>query len=299
MSGWPAMATTILAIGDRSEVATTVLAMGDRLAVAAVVLSCAVLVSPGHRVARTRLIARTVAIGRPHVSVESDSPSGGRFRPSGQAGASGSGWRGALATRAAHTLPVALGAAVGLLVAVTVNGALGAGVGAPVGVAAALMARRAMRSGRAVSPAEPTLLASVWDLLAASLRCGLPVASAVRAVAGQLPGAEGCALRNVAELLALGADPRAAWRPAMDHPSVAGLATAAIRTARSGAAMADAIDELAAVLRASAIDRAEARAQRAGVLITGPLGLCFLPAFFCLGVLPVVIGLADQLLNRW
>lgn len=63
--------------------------------------------------------------------------------------------------------------------------------------------------------------------------------------------------------------------------------------------MADAIDELAAGLRALAIDRAEIRAQRAGVLITGPLGLCFLPAFFCLGVVPVVIGLADQLLNRW
>jgi len=286
MSGWPA-------------VTATVIAMGDRLAVAAVVLACAVLVAPGHRVARTRLVARTVAIGRPHASVELDSPSSGRSRPSCQTGASGNGWRGALAARAGSTLPVALGAAVGLLVAVTVGGAIGAGVGAPAGVAAALLARRAMRSGRAASPAEPTLLASVWDLLAASLRCGLPVASAVGAVAGQLPGAEGGALRNVAELLALGADPRAAWRPALDHPSVAGLATAAIRTALSGAAMADAVDELADGLRASAIDRAEARAQRAGVLITGPLGLCFLPAFFCLGVLPVVIGLADQLLNRW
>lgn len=299
MSDWLAVATTILAMGDRSEVATAVPAMGDRLAIAMAVLACAVLVAPGHRVARTRLMARTVAIGRLHASVESDSPSGGRSRPSGRAGTSGSGWRGALAARAAHTLPVALGVAIGLLVAVTVGGTAGAGAGAPAGVAAALVAHRAMRSRRAAPPAEPTLLASVWDLLAASLRCGLPVASAVRAVAGQLPGAEGDALRNVAELLALGADPRAAWRPALDHPCVAGLATAAIRTALSGAAMADAIDELAAGLRASAIDRVEARAQRAGVLITGPLGLCFLPAFFCLGVLPVVIGLADQLLSRW
>jgi len=223
----------------------------------------------------------------------------GRVRRPAWAEASGSGWRGTLSAQARNTLPIALGAAVGLLVAVTVGGVIGVGAGAPGGIAAVLMARRAMRSGRAASPAEPTLLAGAWDLLAASLRAGLPVASAVRAVAGQLPGAEGSALRNVAELLALGAGPRAAWRPALGHPSVAGLATAAIRTARSGAAMADAIDDLAAGLRASAIDRAEARAQRAGVLITGPLGLCFLPAFFCLGVVPVVIGLADQLLNRW
>jgi pilus assembly protein TadC len=204
-----------------------------------------------------------------------------------------------LSARAGGTLPIALGAAVGLLVTVAVGGVIGAGVGASGGIAAALVAHRATRSSRAASPAEPTLLAGAWDLLAASLRCGLPVASAVRAVAGQLPGVEGEALRKVAELLALGADPRAAWRPALDHPSVAGLATAAIRTARSGAAMADAIDDLAGGLRASAIDRAEVRAQRAGVLITGPLGLCFLPAFFCLGVVPVVIGLADQLLSGW
>jgi len=32
------------------------------------------------------------------------------------------------------------------------------------------------------------------------------------------------------------------------------------------------------------------------VVITAPLGLCFLPAFVCLGVLPVVAGLAGQLL---
>ncbi|MGZ4553670.1 MAG: type II secretion system F family protein, partial [Mycobacteriaceae bacterium] len=29
----------------------------------------------------------------------------------------------------------------------------------------------------------------------------------------------------------------------------------------------------------------------------GPLGLCFLPAFMCLGVAPVVLGLAGPLLH--
>jgi pilus assembly protein TadC len=36
-------------------------------------------------------------------------------------------------------------------------------------------------------------------------------------------------------------------------------------------------------------------AQRAGVLITVPLGLCFLPAFVCLGIVPVIAGLAKQI----
>jgi hypothetical protein len=35
------------------------------------------------------------------------------------------------------------------------------------------------------------------------------------------------------------------------------------------------------------------------VLITGPLGLCFLPAFLVLGVAPVVIGLATAALDQW
>ncbi|MFE3028477.1 type II secretion system F family protein, partial [Nocardia tengchongensis] len=44
-------------------------------------------------------------------------------------------------------------------------------------------------------------------------------------------------------------------------------------------------------------DAAAARAERAGVLIGGPLGLCFLPAFLCLGIVPVVLGLAGRVLD--
>jgi hypothetical protein len=40
-----------------------------------------------------------------------------------------------------------------------------------------------------------------------------------------------------------------------------------------------------------------AAAQRASVLIAGPLGLCYLPAFLCLGIVPVVAGLAGDVLQ--
>ena len=52
-------------------------------------------------------------------------------------------------------------------------------------------------------------------------------------------------------------------------------------------------------VRDALADAAEARAQRAGVLIAAPLGLCFLPAFLVLGVAPVVIGLAGEGLVAW
>jgi pilus assembly protein TadC len=49
--------------------------------------------------------------------------------------------------------------------------------------------------------------------------------------------------------------------------------------------------------RDDAAHAATAAAERAGVLIAGPLGLCFLPAFVCLGIVPVVAGLAGDVLQ--
>jgi pilus assembly protein TadC len=91
----------------------------------------------------------------------------------------------------------------------------------------------------------------------------------------------------------------AAWVPALAEPCTADLARGARRTARSGAALAAVAEGLAAAVRSSADDLAEARAQRAAVAVAGPLGLCFLPAFLCIGVVPVVIGLATGLMASW
>ena len=143
---------------------------------------------------------------------------------------------------------------------------------------------------RAPEPGGPFERAAAWDLLAACLRAGLPVSTAIQA-AGLAE------LGQVAELLRLGADPVTAWASALDRPETALLARAARRTARSGAALARQTAELAERTRAEARDDAEAKAQRAAVAVAAPLALCFLPAFLCLGVAPVVLGLARQFLN--
>ncbi|MFI6101018.1 type II secretion system F family protein [Lentzea sp. NPDC051213] len=131
---------------------------------------------------------------------------------------------------------------------------------------------------------------AAWDLLAACLRAGLPVPTAIQAVGIR-------ELSQVADLLKLGADPVTAWAAALEQPGTAVLARAARRTARSGAALARQAAELAQRTRAEAVDLAEAKAQRAAVAVAAPLALCFLPAFLCLGVAPVVLGLAGQFLN--
>jgi pilus assembly protein TadC len=138
-------------------------------------------------------------------------------------------------------------------------------------------------------------VAATWDLLAACLRAGLPIPTAVAVVADELPPGSARALRSSAELLALGADPATAWEPAANCQDTAPLARGARRATRSGTTLADLVGDLAATVRSTAADTAEATAQRAGVLITAPLGLCFLPAFVCLGVAPVIAGLAEQI----
>ncbi|GAB2527284.1 type II secretion system F family protein [Nocardia heshunensis] len=146
---------------------------------------------------------------------------------------------------------------------------------------------------------------SALDLLAACLRSGLPAAAAVGAVAAESPEPLASALRRASDLLALGADPASAWEQAAAGQADAGhtddvvtaLARMARRSARSGTGLATAVAELAQRRRSELEDAAAARAERAGVLIGGPLGLCFLPAFLCLGIVPVVIGLAGRVLD--
>jgi len=199
--------------------------------------------------------------------------------------------------RAGRPLPVLTGLAVALVSTVVGGIVLGVVLGVAGFFASRWVLRRSARR-RARSP-DALLLASGWDLLAACLRGGMPVPTAVLTIAAEVPEPASDALRQTAELLGLGADPVAAWAPALAEPCTADLARGARRTARSGAALAGVAEGLAASVRSGADDLAEARAQRAAVAVAGPLGLCFLPAFLCIGVVPVVIGLATRLMAGW
>ncbi|WP_263250525.1 type II secretion system F family protein [Saccharopolyspora rosea] len=168
----------------------------------------------------------------------------------------------------------------------------GVGLAGCVVAAVLLESRRRRRRQELV---DPLVLAAGWDLLAAGMRAGLPVPVVVHAVAEEFSGAARRALREVAEHLALGADALAAWEPALRCPDTLELARAARRTARTGSGLAEIAAELAGEVRASAADDAQTRAQRASVWITAPLATCFLPAFVCLGVLPVLVGMLHRL----
>ncbi|MEO8888720.1 MAG: type II secretion system F family protein [Jatrophihabitantaceae bacterium] len=176
-----------------------------------------------------------------------------------------------------------LGARLGLLSAI----ALGP-------LAAAVIGRLADRPAR-VGPAPGLALA--LDLAAVALRSGQSVASALQLAAPVLTGPVGAEWRRAAGLLALGADPEQAWDSMAEHPVLAPVAVTARRSAHSGARLARAFSQLATETRASRQAAAISRANRAGVFAMAPLGLCFLPAFICLGIVPTVAGIAGQVLS--
>jgi Flp pilus assembly protein TadB len=179
----------------------------------------------------------------------------------------------------------AAGLAVGLLVG-----------GIPGVVAACVVAaggERLLRRGRDDPRAGPALEADLpvaCDLLAVCLEAGLPVGGAVAAVATALPGPLGPQLATVAGLYRLGAAPRRAWA---DVPAeVAVLGRVLVRAGESGSTVVPALRSLAGDARAEQRGRADAAVRRAGVWVLAPLGACFLPAFLCLGVVPLVLGIA-------
>ncbi|UPW03095.1 type II secretion system F family protein [Rhodococcus pyridinivorans] len=144
---------------------------------------------------------------------------------------------------------------------------------------------------------DPHALPAAFDLFAACLRAGMPAGSAARVVAESAPPDLAAALRRGADRLALGADPADAWGGSGAVDALDDFARAARRSAKSGAPLSDTVAELAVRHRAETEDRVAAEIDRAGVLVSGPLGLCFLPAFVCLGIVPVVVGLARDVLG--
>ncbi|MBT2442991.1 type II secretion system F family protein [Streptomyces sp. ISL-36] len=135
------------------------------------------------------------------------------------------------------------------------------------------------------------------DLLAACATAGAGPGEAVEAVGRSLGGPVGERLARTAAELRLGGEPADVWRRFGAIPGAEGLARCLERAGSSGAPAAEAVSRHAADLRADRARKAAARAQRAQVLITAPVGLCFLPAFLAVGVAPVVIGLATGLLR--
>ncbi|MFJ3090823.1 type II secretion system F family protein [Streptomyces sp. NPDC086838] len=197
-----------------------------------------------------------------------------------------------------------------VLAAVVLTGwfLLGGTVGWVVGLVAAYGCRRWWRTrlgqdpelaseAKARTAEAARQLPMAADLLAACISAGAGPVEAAEAVGESLGGPVGEQLARTAAEIRLGGDPAVAWGRFGAIPGADALARCLDRAGSTGAPAAEPVTRMAEALRAERARAAVARAQRAAVMVTAPVGLCFLPAFLAVGVAPVVIGLAGGLLQ--
>ncbi|WP_380171064.1 type II secretion system F family protein [Kineococcus sp. DHX-1] len=141
----------------------------------------------------------------------------------------------------------------------------------------------------------------VADLLAAAVTAGMPPGRALAAVLDALDE-EGFAAEPPLQRAAV----RLSWGSGPDGPAAAfaddagrwdELAEPLLLSARTGAPVADLLRSAAASGRDRRRWEAEAAAARLSASLVLPLGLCTLPAFLLLGVVPVVLSLAGDVLS--
>jgi Flp pilus assembly protein TadB len=138
-------------------------------------------------------------------------------------------------------------------------------------------------------------LPHVVRLLGTALAAGAAPAAALEVVAEALPGAAARRLWPAATRLRLGADPVTTWASLAADPALAPLGRALARAQSGGVPVAAAVARLADDLARTARADVEDRARTVGVRAAAPLGLCLLPAFLLIGIVPLVGGLLRSL----
>lgn len=146
-------------------------------------------------------------------------------------------------------------------------------------------------------PATALGAAADIELFGACVRSGVNPAVAAAAVAEV---SSGCAVgwSSVSALLTIGTDASTAWSPLADDPYLHELARLTAFSQHTGSSLAASCERIATELRTRSADETTAAAERAGVIIAIPLAVCFLPAFLILGLAPIIINLAAQMLHQ-
>lgn len=212
-----------------------------------------------------------VARGSPHAGAPDDAEALARWaRPASL-----------LAGAAAWLL---LGGLVGLVVGI------GLAVGLPV-----LLGRLESGSARRRRLALVQVAPVVADLLAAAMTAGVPLERALPVVARAVGGPAEGLLTGVRRRMELGEAAEVAWSGITQAPGLGDLARTVARSSRTGAPLAGLLATSAEELRAQAAADALIEVRRTGVRSVLPLGLCLLPAFVLLGIVPVVGGLLPSL----
>jgi pilus assembly protein TadC len=128
------------------------------------------------------------------------------------------------------------------------------------------------------------------DVLSACFAIGASQERALEAVAWGMRGSLGDDLGVVSAAMRLGADAAEAWS-LVEASDLQALSAILTRVEATGAPVTPLLTLLADQHRQRAKAAAMDAARALGVRVAGPLGLCFLPAFVLVAVVPLVLSL--------
>ncbi|WP_104140764.1 type II secretion system F family protein [Arthrobacter sp. ZGTC131] len=137
--------------------------------------------------------------------------------------------------------------------------------------------------------------AMMLELVAAMLDAGSGIGRSLELVAAAASPEYSRSLRPVVGAMAIGADWDTAWRSTQARsPEILALRDALGFAALTGAPSSAILYAQAARMRRERFRSSEKRAASLSVKLVIPLGLCSLPAFICLGVVPVLLALVPS-----
>lgn len=131
--------------------------------------------------------------------------------------------------------------------------------------------------------------ALVLDVMAQLFASGSSLAAGLSAVGQDLPGCQ--PLTRVANNLLLGMDWDTAWEHTDDDPQLVELAQQLRFVHTAAVPSAHMLTTAATALRANRKRVAEQLAQELAIRLVLPTGICMLPSFILLGVVPMVLAL--------
>lgn len=172
---------------------------------------------------------------------------------------------------------------------------LGLPLGPLIGVALAPVVHRSM--SRLESAAARTRTARIaaqlptaLDLMVAALAVGRPPVTAFALAAEATSDPLGSELALVAGRLAIAGDSGAVWDALATDRSLAPVGRAFRRAAMSGMPVAHVVAGVADDLRRERRAVRRESSRKVAVRTAAPLGACFLPAFFLVGIVPTIIA---------
>lgn len=131
--------------------------------------------------------------------------------------------------------------------------------------------------------------ALVLDLMAQLFASGSSLTAGLAAVGQYLPRCQ--PLTDVAHKLLLGMDWDTAWEPACENRQLRQLADELRFVHTSAVPSAHMLTTAATALRANRKRMAEQLAEELAIRLVLPTGICMLPSFILLGIIPMVLAL--------